>query len=80
MSLIPLVQFSQATSVADGPEMLIRLRNDLVHPEMKTNVSTEEYFEARNMGQWYVERLLLKLFHYGGSYTNRLTRQKEVVV
>ena len=66
-------------SVAHGPEMLIRLRNDLVHAEKKINVSTEEYFEARNMGQWYVELLLLKLFGYSGSYTNRLTRHSEVV-
>ncbi len=67
-------------NVADGPEMLTRLRNDLVHAKMKINVSTEEYIEARNMGQWYVELLLLKLFDYSSSYTNRLTRQNEVVV
>ena len=54
----------------DGAEMLTRIRNDLVHAEMKMNVSMEAYTEARNMGQWYVELLFLKLFDYSGSYTN----------
>ena len=66
-------------NVTDGAEMLTRIRNDLVHAEMKMSVSMKAYTEARNMGQWYVELLLLKLFDYSGSYTNRLTRQSEVV-
>lgn len=66
-------------NVTDGAEMLTRIRNDLVHAQMKMNVSMEAYTEARNLGQWYIELLLLKLFNYSGSYTNRLTRQSEVV-
>ena len=66
-------------NVTDGAEMLTRIRNDLVHAEMKMNVSMEAYTEARNLGQWYVELLLLKLFNYSGSYTNRFTQQSEVV-
>lgn len=56
----------------DGPEILSRIRNDLVHAEMRTNVSLEAYLEARDLGQWYVELLLLKLFGYEGQYANRL--------
>lgn len=66
--------------VTDGAEMLTSIRNDLVHAEMKMkDVSMEAYSEAWNMGQWYIEQLLLKLFDYSGSYTNRLTRQSDVV-
>ena len=56
----------------DGPEILTKIRNDLVHAEMCTNVSLEAYLEARDLGQWYVELLLLKLFGYEGQYANRL--------
>ena len=66
-------------NVSDGAELLTKIRTDLVHPEMKMNVSMEAYTETRNMGQRYVELLLLKLFDYSGSYRNRLTRQWEVV-
>lgn len=58
--------------LCDGPEILSEIRNDLVHSEMRTNVRSEAYFEARDLGQWYVELLLLKLFGYEGPYANRL--------
>ena len=66
-------------NISDGAVMLTRIRDDLVHPVMKMNVSMEAYSEARRVGQWYVELLLLKLFNYRGSYKNRLTQQWEVV-
>ena len=62
----------KAKGLCDGPEILSEIRNDLVHSEMRTNVSSEAYFEARDLGQWYVELLLLRLFGYEGPYANRL--------
>ena len=56
----------------DGPGILTKIRNDLVHAEMRTNVSMEAYLEARDLGQWYVELLLLRLFGYDGQYANRI--------
>lgn len=64
-------------SLCDGPEILTKIRNDLVHAEMRTNVSLEAYLEARDLGQWYVELLLLRLFEYEGQYANRLAYKYE---
>ena len=33
------------------------------------------YRQARELGLWYTELLLLDLFGYGGRYSNRLTRE-----
>lgn len=74
-----LEAFRRQNNIADGAVMLTRIRDDLVHPVMKMNVSMEAYSEAGRVGQRYVELLLLKLFDYSGSYRNRLTRQWEVV-
>ena len=65
-----------AKSFAHGPHALVEIRNDLVHPEMKRGIlSSEAYRQARKLGLWYVELLLLKLFGYRGLYSNRLTRK-----
>ena len=63
--------------LCDGPEVLAKIRNDLVHAEMRTNVCLDAYLEARDLGQWYVELLLLKLFGYNGKYANRLAYKYE---
>ena len=55
-----------------GPEILAKIRNDLVHAKTRKNVCLETYFEAWHLGQWYVELLFLKLFGYEGKYNNRL--------
>ena len=61
----------------DGPEILSEIRNDLVHAKMRTNVCLDAYLEARDLGQWYVELLLLRLFEYTGQYANRLAYKYE---
>ena len=63
--------------LCDGPEVLAKIRNDLVHAEMRTNVCLDAYLEARDLGQWYVELLLLTLFGYKGQYANRLAYEYE---
>ena len=63
--------------LCDGPEVLAKIRNDLVHAEMRTNVCLDAYLEARDLGQWYVELLLLTLFGYEGQYANRLAYKYE---
>ncbi len=56
-----------------APHALVDLRNDLVHPEETlTGVSDLVYHEAWNLGQWYIEMMLLNLLGYQGSYRNRL--------
>ena len=61
-----------ARKTANGPETLIRTRNDLVHAHAKDTRSLEEAVESQNLGQWYAELLLLWKFGYGGRYANRL--------
>ena len=74
-----LEAFRRQNNISDGAVLLTRIRDDLVHPVMKMNVSLEAYSEAGRVGQRYVELLLLKLFDYSGSYKNRLTQQWENV-
>ena len=57
---------------ADGPSTLVKMRNDLIHPQMFEDVSLNAYMEAQNLGQWYVELFLLWLIGYDNEYANRL--------
>ena len=63
-------------SFEHGPHALVAIRNDLVHPKMKKCIlSSKAQRQARELGLWYIELLLLKLFGYSGLYSNRLTRK-----
>lgn len=56
-----------------GPHALTAVRNDLVHPEEKLgDLPHEIYHEAWNLGQWYIEMMLLNKLFYKGEYANRL--------
>ena len=56
-----------------GPHAITAIRNDLVHPRQDLDdVSFYVHNEAWNLGQWYIELILLKQFCYQGSYRNRL--------
>ncbi len=59
----------------DGPRTFVEIRNVLVHPKTKHEpVARNAYLEAHNLGQWYIELMLLNLFGYTGQYRNRLKR------
>lgn len=73
---VALEQWRIANHLAHGPHTLVMIRNDLIHEGMKHGVlSSDVYRQARALGLWYVEMLLLKLFDYDGVYANRLTQQ-----
>ena len=58
-----------------GPHALVDIRNDLIHPKNRRGViSPDAYAEARDLGQWYIELMLLQLFDHTGQYLNRLRR------
>ena len=58
---------------ADGPHALVDIRNDLVHPKNKlVDISHHVHRDAWNLGQWYIEMILLKTLRYQGYYVNRL--------
>ena len=57
-----------------GPHAIDDIRNDLVHPQSNLgNVSVYAHHEAWNLGQWYIEMVLLNELCYEGSYKNRLS-------
>ncbi len=63
-------------SLCDGPATLIKIRNTLVHAN-DSNICVNACFESWDVGRWYVELLLLKLFKYEGLYMNRLKQKYE---
>ena len=68
-----LAKASSRKKWKDGPEAVVQVRNDLIHPVRAYRPrSVDPYFDAWQLAQWYVELMLLKLLDYQGDYTNRL--------
>ena len=75
-----LEKLRQSKNWLDGPHTSIKIRNDFVHPKSKHGpISLEVQYQSWNLGQRYVELILLKLFKYYGRYKNRLTGEHEIV-
>lgn len=56
-----------------GPHALVAIRNSFVHPDSKLEtVSMDAYYQAQQLGLWYLELLLLHSFGYEGEYASRL--------
>ena len=69
-----LEAFRKSISLCDGPATLIKIRNTLVHAN-DSNICEDACSESWDVGRWYVELLLLKLFKHDGLYMNRLKRR-----
>ncbi len=68
-----LKAFADKHRLDHGPHVLTELRNDTVHVRQKYGeVSSGVHFQAKNLGLWYVEMMLLRFFNYSGVYSNRL--------
>ena len=75
-SCTALEQLRKANGFHHGPHTIVAIRNDLTHQNMSSGIlSADVYRQAKELGLWYVEMLLLKLFDYKGIYANRLTQQ-----
>ena len=60
----------------DAPHALTEIRNSLVHPEHKHRGHLESaYYDAWNLGLWYLEMSILAICGYSGTYGNRLKLQ-----
>jgi hypothetical protein len=79
-SLPNLTQLAQKNSKwIDGPSTFVEVRSSIVHPNWRSKVfsSNEQdlYTQARreawDLGMWYLEMVLLKLFDYQGDDFNR---------
>jgi hypothetical protein len=60
----------------DGAHAFTELRNEFIHPEHKHKGQfNEAIYEGWEMGQWYIELALLRMFGHNGNYCNRLTQK-----
>ena len=60
----------------DAPHALTEIRNSLVHPEHKRRGQfATAYYEAWNLGLWYLEMGILAICGYSGTYGNRLKQR-----
>ncbi len=60
----------------NGPHAISEVRNELVHPRDKYGREiSSAYYEAWNLGQRYIELMLLRLFGHRGLHANRLTQR-----
>jgi len=63
----------------DAPHALTEIRNSLVHPEHKRRGKLDSaYYEAWNLGLWYLAMGLLAVCDYDETYGNRLSKKKWV--
>ena len=71
-----LEKFAKKYKWLDAPHALTEIRNSLVHPEHKKRGQLESvYYEAWNLGLWYLEMGLLAICNYTGNYGNRLKQR-----
>ena len=71
-----LKELANSMALQHGPHTLVKMRNDLIHSEMKSETPTGDiYFQARELGLWYAELMLLNRFGYAGQYGNRLAQE-----
>jgi len=60
----------------DAPHALTEIRNSLVHPEHRhRNQFGNAYYEAWNLGLWYLEMSILAVCGYSETYANRLKQR-----
>lgn len=77
-----LVKLAEDNNWTDGLHAFTEMRNGIIHPEKKKRqriykAPFEAKFDASTLGLWYLELVLLAMFDYRGSYTNRLFRNGE---
>ena len=71
-----LYNFAEEHELKHGPHALTELRNDMVHARQRYDtVPSGVHYEAKNLGLWYVEMILLRFFKYRGVYSNRLVER-----
>jgi hypothetical protein len=63
----------------DGPQAFVAVRNQIVHPGKRQRVTGGNcFFEALQLGKWYLELILLRCFDFSGSCACRLKIPRSV--
>ena len=71
--LTEMKDLSKKIKWLDAPHALTEIRNSLVHPDHKYRKRVSNtYYEAWNLGLWYLEMSILAVCGYSGKYANRL--------
>ncbi|MGE0762559.1 MAG: hypothetical protein AB7N80_04710 [Bdellovibrionales bacterium] len=76
-----LTQLCSDIDGRDGPGVFTKVRNSTVHPRNRnTTQESSDYalYECRQLGLWYFELALLKLFGFTGNYFPRYLGTKHV--
>ena len=68
-----LMSFRQQLNLDNGVHSFVKARNFIVHAN-RQQLDPLVFLDASELGQWYVEMLLLNLFGYSGRYQSRLIR------
>ncbi len=56
-----------------GPHTIVAIRNSIVHSDSDLELNSSDiYREAQDLGLWYIELLLLRMFKYSGKFSSRL--------
>ena len=72
-SMTTLKSLSAKKGWKGGSHAITEMRNSTVHADnWFDGFSLDACFEASELGQWYIELILLSLFGYAGKYRNRL--------
>jgi hypothetical protein len=77
-----LTKYTKGRATKDGPEILVELRNWLVHDKQKSRNEFKKidpfiYIDASRLSIWYVELALLKMLGFNGKYVNRCKLSSE---
>ena len=73
-----LARFANQFKWAHGPHALVTMRNELVHAIPRHGGQTHDArLEAWELGQYYIELILLRLFGYNGHFVNRLKQRQQ---
>lgn len=75
--LTNLKSFAQRSNLANGVHAFIKTRNLIIHA-IQDEHDPFVFYDAGELGAWYVEMLLLSWFLYSGEYRNRLVRAHNV--
>lgn len=67
----------------EGPYAFSMVRNRIIHSDPETrqrfhDTPFETILEAWELGLWYIELILLRLFDYQGVYVNRMLRRRRI--
>jgi hypothetical protein len=74
-----IAKFAKDFNWLDAPHALTEIRNSLIHPEHKRRGQLNSvYYEAWNLGLWYLAMGLLAVCDYAETYGNRLNSKRWV--